>query len=626
MEMKDKLSHFLEHYINPFFAVDLLTKEVIFMNKVAEKLFGTRKEQCDFYGIFEKSTESLDSAIRRTLHPERADLLCNFSAVNRDGETILVDLQLGYFNVEQTEFFLEVIPQKDTRMEMALHHVEHSLRPECILNFEENLSIVHCNKLFHDIFDSSEELRHSHFQNKLVNGFLPEAREKLIADIKKNLSKSSTYNRKIQVFTASGAEHWYFMEMERRTLDNSGMDKILVQMTNIEKQMELEEEHLLMQQYLAAMQELTGNVLYRVDTKTRILTHTVDSPIAKKLGAQLTDYSDIFIQEKVVHIDDADRYLDYLQSFYAESDSTHEECIVRLALFTEKYQWYHIKGKKIFDKDGELIEILGAMINIDETESIKEEFTALNQYFTAVQNLSDDILFHIDLEKRLFSHSNQNAVELGLSEKSTNYSDILINNTIIHPEDVPYYRDCVAEVLMGARDSYRIRCAISNGAYQWFEIRCEFIYDKEGKITEIFGRSRNIHKEKTILKEFSLVDQYFAVMQELTSDELFHVDLDTKTFWHNKVGTIEYGIDLEIPDFPTTMVREKMVHPDYVEQFQKDVEDLLSGKKMEYKVLSLVGKDKYEWYSIHGRFIYNEQGEAVEIFGRMKNIHDKMEG
>ncbi len=319
MIMKEKLSHFLEHYGSPFIVGSLVTGEMIFINKVAEKMFGITKDDCDLGQVFNKTQVRIESLMRKSLHPDHSTLVYNYFAYTKERKKILVDLQVGYFNDEKTEIFLEIIPQHDNRMQMALHQIENSTRPEAILNFDDKLSIVQCNQPFHEVFESSEELRYSHFKNDLINGFLPEIREKLISDIYTTLSDTNTYKTKIQVFTATGEERWYLMELERRNLDNSGTDKIMVHMTNIEKQVEIEEEHSLMQQYLSAMQELTENVLYRVDVKTRVLTHTVDSPLGKKLGEQISDYADIFIQKKVIHTDDTERYLDYLQAFYSDN-------------------------------------------------------------------------------------------------------------------------------------------------------------------------------------------------------------------------------------------------------------------------------------------------------------------
>lgn len=98
-------------------------------------------------------------------------VISNIIAKKSNDEEIFVDFVLGFFDKEKTKVYLELILKNDNRLDMALHQVNQSTRPEAILNYDETLSIVHCNDPFHKVFESNEELRHSHFKNDLINGF-----------------------------------------------------------------------------------------------------------------------------------------------------------------------------------------------------------------------------------------------------------------------------------------------------------------------------------------------------------------------------------------------------------------------------------------------------------------------
>lgn len=219
--MNEKMLKFVDSYGCALFIASLTEQKTIYVNKTATRLFGVTAEHCDFTKIFNASESSLVSNLMEKVKTKTQTLYHNFFVTDIKGDTLTVDIQLGYFNEEETEIYLELIPCKDRRLEMALYQVNHATRPEAILNLDETLSIVHCNDPFHEVFHSSEELRHSHFQNKLVNGFSPEETNKLIPEILAHLKDATTYSTTVKVFTATGEERWYLFELEKRILDDS---------------------------------------------------------------------------------------------------------------------------------------------------------------------------------------------------------------------------------------------------------------------------------------------------------------------------------------------------------------------------------------------------------------------
>lgn len=367
--MQNKLLHFIEHYSNPLFIRSLVNNEILYINKKAIELYDIKLETCDFNKIFDTSVIRLEDVIDDVLKENEISIIYNFTSITATGEEFIVDITFGYFNDEKTEIFLEVIPQNDVRMKIALSQIRQSSHAEAILYFDNKLSIINCNDHFHKVFESNEKLRHSHFNNHLVNGFLPEVRTKLVNEILTNLEISPTYSTKMKVFTSTGEERWYLLELERRTLDNSGLDKIIAYMTNIEKQVEIEEELSTLSKYIEALQELTTDILYHIDVKNNQLHHSMTNEIADKLGNPITNYVDVFLKENIIHQDDQENYITYLKEFYAENSTNtnlNKNYSIRAKLVTQEYQLYEIKAKKIFNSNGELTDVICVMINMDK--------------------------------------------------------------------------------------------------------------------------------------------------------------------------------------------------------------------------------------------------------------------
>lgn len=357
--LNEKLRKFIDNYGSAFFIASLVNENTIYLNKFASKIFGVTAETCDFTKIFDSTETYLITNLLEKLQTNKQVLYHNLTVVDANKNTINVDVQLGFFDEEETEIFLELIPSKDIRMEMALHQVNQAARAEAILNLDDKLSIVHCNDAFHNVFDSSEELRHSHFHNDLINGFLPEVKEKLISDILSHLGNNPTYATKLQVFTAIGEERWYLFELEKRTLDDSGQDKIMAYMTNIERQVEIEQGFSAFQQYFEAMESLSGESLYTIDVKSKVLRQT--GQVAKELGIppEVEGYPESVFG--MIHWEDLEGFKEFAKESLA---GTPSHCTIRVKISEDSYCWYELFSMIIRNDKGEVTEIFGKIQNI----------------------------------------------------------------------------------------------------------------------------------------------------------------------------------------------------------------------------------------------------------------------
>lgn len=646
MNMTEKLGQFMERSGCSFIVATYPELELLFANNTAQKVYGLTEQKTfqAFLETLQESSLNMDKITNFHLLPNGDVLLDDVEAQTMDGKKVSSQFKIGSFNDDCTECFIE-ITQKNT----------HPTDEHCNCN-------NHCC--------NAENIVHFQAEN-----------------------------------------------------------------TSLKK-------------YLDILQELTDNILYRVDAKTRVLHHTLDTPISRKLGKEIHNYATIFQNENVVHPEDASKYLDYLERFYSNNDE-YEECTLRFALVSEEYEWYTIHGKKIFDEEGNLVEVLGAMINVEEKQKIIAEFDQTKEYFNILQSISNESFYSIDIKTKTLTQKGTVAHELGLAEKVNDFpesvfykihpedletykkfsfdcmeghcgrtevrvltvhgdfqwyeiiADVIRNkdgdmeevvgkmNNIqskktmeseysnvnqyftalqsvtgesfytvdvkrkilrqkggvaaelglspeiynfpesyeykIFPDDLDLYRDFIQKSMSGQPSDVEIRIKTLSGNYEWYQIFSEIIRDKQGNVTEFIGKMNNIHDNKQIQANYSILNQYFSAMQNLTPDKLFHIDIKTKTFHHDDRSALSYGFPLEVPNFMETMVEQNIVHPDFKQGFLQDTEAFMSGKKLDYKVLSLVAEGVYEWFHVQGRFIHDENGEPIEIFGKMENIQKKLD-
>ncbi|MFI3254826.1 MAG: PAS domain-containing protein [Eubacteriales bacterium] len=399
--------------------------------------------------------------------------------------------------------------------------------------------------------------------------------------------------------------------------------EVLGRLQNIQAEQKLKEDNSLLNQYLMAMQLFSDNYLYRIDVQTMTLYRIIQSDGEKIEVREVPDYVNTVISKNIVHPEDADSYRDYVQSWYDGEAEELSKYTVRFAIDSDIYQWYDIYGQKIYDDEGNLKEVFGKMVNIQSERELKEDYSMLNQYFNAIQKLSSDIVYRIDVKNMTLHHM----VESGQADRLGNiipdYVNTFIKEKIIHPEDIERYCDYVKEWLAGRNDSISLRFAIESEEYQWYKTSGQKIFDEKGELVEVLGRMENIQEEKDLKANFSVVNQYFHAMQELSKDILFHIDMKTKTMYHSDPNAQDFGVPVEIPDFVNTFIKNGFVRPEDAQAYRDYSEKLMSGENMSYQIQAAVGVGRYEWFDVKSKFIYDENGEPTEIFGKMKNIQQQ---
>lgn len=352
----------------------------------------------------------------------------------------------------------------------------------------------------------------------------------------------------MQVKTKSGDYQWYKIKSKAFFNESSEVTEVFGLMTNIQKEKESNQRHSEETSYFKAMQGLSDDIIYRVDTKTMTLHHSMESPHPLLKNKVIPNYVDEMIRYGLVHPDDVQAYLDGLKSFYAGgSPST----AVRFALLSSEYIWYKIKGERVFDKDGELVEVWGRLISIQKEQRIQKELSVLSQYFLAMQDLTHHILFHIDLDTMVLSHADKNAISLDIPTEIPNFIETLIELEVIQSKDADLFRLFSQKLLSGENMEYQIQVAVDVGVYEWFHVKSRFIHDEYGTPVEVFGGIVNIQKQKDlelrasqdlmtkVLNKISFEEAAIKIFIDSTEDDkhaLIFIDLDDFKGINDRLG------------------------------------------------------------------------------------------
>lgn len=636
--MSEKISNFVEHYNNAFIVGAYQKRELIYTNQVASNLFGITTENPALNALFTYAEENLHQKAKSALENHDLVVFNNVPVKNVSGDVLICDVQLGFFDADKTEVFVEITPKPDTRMEMAVEQVNQSTRAEGILNFDEKLSLIYCNDHFHGVFESNEEKRHSHYGNDFSNGFQPEIREDLLVDIHKNLTESKHFTTRMKVITAQGKTLWYSLELHRRTLDSSGSDKIMAYLVNVERQVKQDAQLEDISQYFKILQSMSEGLLYRFDVHTRTLYRNAETAKMYQVPAVAENFPDKKWLEEVLHPDDITGFVDYMDRVVSGEEGSF---LARLRTPSGEKQYHEFTFKGIYKSDGSLKEMVGCANNVHNLKETQKELQNVNQYFCAIQELSDDLLFRIDIEKKTLIRREKvdgQANLFGANVVAENFPESVCENGIIHPEDVKTYLKFGHRTLKGLSATAEVRMKSKNGDFGFRRIFAVPVENADGSIQEMLGKVVNIDGVRQleqqaqyddltqVLNKRAMLERSSECLSKSIRDDihaLLFLDLDDFKYVNDNLGH-SFG-DYLLKELGARL-KENTRHGDLVGRVGGDefvvflrnvpTEDMLLGKaKMLLAAISediILGDLRHSIHGSIGVAVYPEHGASYE--------------
>lgn len=135
--------------------------------------------------------------------------------------------------------------------------------------------------------------------------------------------------------------------------------------------------------YLEAIPRLYQDVLFRLDPKTKTVTHAGDLVLQFGLPRVLKHFPECLLESESIHPDDVQDYMDYA---YGMLKGIAGSIICRIKLIDKTYEWFSVETTAIRDMNGELLEMMGKMSNIHHSKKLEEasNFDALTNTLTKV--------------------------------------------------------------------------------------------------------------------------------------------------------------------------------------------------------------------------------------------------
>lgn len=432
-------------------------------------------------------------------------------------------------------------------------------------------------------------------------------------------------NCKLRFSVAPDCYEWYEVQAHKIYGENGELKEVFGKLVNIHEKEKLKETLETANKYLTVMQELTDDVLYRIDVKNMILYYTTKSETEEIKTHVVEDYINRTVSSETIHPDDAEEYIKTSNEWLT---GNIKERNIRLKMRNNKYERYSDIGYTVLDKDGSITEIYGRLENIQDEVELNKDLDEVNKYLAIMQDLSDDVLFRIDASTMNLYHSLKSERLNQLGNPIVNYTQALIEEEILHPDDAKRY----IEVLENWRTSDQVddenpyRFALDGDEYKFYQIRNQPIFNENGELTEVFGRLVNVHEKEQLKLDFDELNDYFDIIQELSSDVVYKVDTKTMTLNHNiKSKHMLEKVGNNFPNYVDVFIEKEIMHPDDVEKWAKFVENRHNGIIEDIPFRFALMSEEYEWYLVKDKRIFDKKGELKELWGTLINVNREQE-
>src|SRR6266496_1701440 len=281
----------------------------------------------------------------------------------------------------------------------------------------------------------------------------------------------------------------------------------------------------------------------------------------------------------------------------------------------------HSTGHPVLNASGDLIELVGTVIDITERKRAEEELRASERKY---RNLVDTTpaFVHTTLPNGDVDFFNRGWLE---------YVGLPLTDLqgwgwtcMIHPQDVetivPKWRAALeaGEPFVGES---RVRRA--DGEYRWFLHREEPLRNEAGEIVKRYGSSIEIEERK--IAEEAIREQEAELRQilDLTPQHIGVLAPDGSRLYVNHTALEYFGITLEQWREPGR-VPNSLAHPEDREHFLYERKKrFLEGKPQEFEARLLRHDGEFRWFLFRQTPLKDERGHITRWYGTATDIEDR---
>lgn len=345
-----------------FIILDIQTKSVTFHNKLASELYGNSENVNDLEEIFRLIPNFFDDnfqAYKKEFELQDTVKICkNIYTMRQDGERELVDVIMSFIDPQQTSLILELVPKEDNNIDIMIDMLDQSKSAMFYSNFDTELSLLHGNKAFFDIFGGDKNHFQEIFRNSFASTLVEVDKNEFVREVVTIMrDNSSPYNKNIQIETKNKENSWFHLNLEHQ-LVSEGRKAYRGMLLPIQAPIIKNKAQENYAQYFEAIQELSGGTMFFVDTKSMTSTHHSDFLTKCGFPDKINNFP--YCAADLFHPDDQANFKIHVENMLKGTEEPFE---FRYITENDTYKWAKLTHVSIYDKEGAITEIVARVSN-----------------------------------------------------------------------------------------------------------------------------------------------------------------------------------------------------------------------------------------------------------------------
>ena len=277
-------------------------------------------------------------------------------------------------------------------------------------------------------------------------------------------------------------------------------------------------------------------------------------------------------------------------------------------------------GHPVLNASGDLIELVGTVIDITEQKRAEEDLRASERKY---RNLVDTTpaFIHTASPDGALDFLSRGWLEYG-GLAQTDLKDWRWTEAI-HPEDVEaFVGKWRAALVTGEPFEAESRVRRADGEYRWFLQRNVPLRDETGKIVKWYGTGIDIEERKTAEDRIRAQETELRQILELAPQHIGVHGPDGNPLYANHAALEYFGITLN--QWCDEEARIDFVHSDDREQFLGEGKNrFLEGKPHEFEARLLRNDGQFRCHLFRQNPLKDERGHIIRWYGTATDIEDR---
>jgi len=319
-----------------------------------------------------------------------------------------------------------------------------------------------------------------------------------------------------------------------------------------------------------------------------------------------------------VHPDDQVEFWDVTRK--ATSERLDVEIEYRIVHPNEAVRDIQSTGHPVLDASGDLIELVGTVIDVTERKQAEEELRASESKYRHLVDTTPAFV-HTALPNGELDFLNRGWLE---------YVGVPLTDMLgwrwtskIHPEDVEaFVHRWRASVRSGEPFLAESRVRRADGEYCWFMHHKEPLRNELGEIIKWYGSSIDIQERKIAEQRIREQETELRQILDLTPQHIGVLAPDGSRLYANHTALEYFGITLE--QWREPGVVHELAHPEDREHFLYERKKrFLEGKPHEFEARLLRHDGEFRWFLFRQTPLKDEQGHITRWYGTATDIQDR---